>query len=463
MPQVLPPALASNGVGFGKNVLLSMNCQSIIKHKRYFCNYSENSLEFSERSCASMSPNTLSRYRGLEGRLKRMNILFYIGLAMSAGLLFSLIVKRMHLPNVTGYLVAGLLIGPSVLKLIPADRLVEIDIITTAALGFIAFSIGGEFKLSSIRGIGKNVIVITLFQSLLAACAVDTVLILCRFSVAESIMLGAIATATAPAATLMVVHQYRAKGELTGTLLPVVAMDDAVGLMVFSVSAAIAKTLSSGGEISMYTMLEKPLIEIGLSLLAGALLGLLVSFSMRFFHSRPNKMMICIAAVAIGVAASKRFDLSDLLVCMSIGAVFANLRDEALDVMGFCDDWTPPLFMLFFLISGAELNLTVLSSVGALGVIYILVRALGKYFGAYLGAVVVKAGPNIRKYLGITLLPQAGVAIGMAQMALSILPEYGSRIQAVVLAATLVYELIGPVATKIALTRAGEIQGGQNS
>ncbi|MDO4522966.1 MAG: cation:proton antiporter [Eubacteriales bacterium] len=386
-----------------------------------------------------------------------MSTLYYVGIAMIAGLIFSRIVKKIHLPNVTGYLVAGLLIGPSVLKWIPGEGLEDISIITTAALGFIAFSIGGEFKVSSIKAIGKNVIVITLFQSLLAAFAVDAVLLLCRFNAAEAIMLGAIATATAPAATLMVVRQYKAKGELTNTLLPVVAMDDAVGLMVFSVSVAIAKTLSAGEAVSVNTMLVKPLIEIALSLLSGGLLGLAISFSMRFFHSRANKLMICIAAVAIGVAVAQRFGLSDLLVCMAIGAVFINLREDALDVMGLCDNWTPPLFMLFFLISGADLNLEILTSVGVLGAIYIVVRAFGKYFGAYLGAVVVKASPNIRKYLGITLLPQAGVAIGMAQMALTLLPEYGDRIQAVVLAATLVYELLGPVATKIALTRAGEI------
>ena len=275
----------------------------------------------------------------------------------------------------------------------------------------------------------------------------------------ESIILGAIATATAPAATLMVVRQYKAKGELTNTLLPVVAMDDAVGLIVFAVSSAIADTLASGVQPSVYTMAVAPLIEIALSLLSGGLLGFLISLSMRFFHSRANKMCICIAGVVLGVAIAQQFGLSDLLVCMSVGAVFANLRNDALEVMDVCDGWTPPLFMLFFVISGAELDVGALPTVGLLGVLYIVVRSFGKYFGAYLGSVVVKASPNIRKYLGITLLPQAGVAIGMAQMVLTQLPQFGARIQAVVLSATLIYELVGPVATKIALTKAGEIQG----
>ena len=386
-----------------------------------------------------------------------MHTLFYLGIAMVAGLIFSRIVKKVRLPNVTGFLVAGLLIGPCCLKLVPSEALEGLNIITTVALGFIAFSIGGEFRIASIRAIGKNVIIITLFQSLLAAALVDIVLCVCGFNTSESIILGAIATATAPAATLMVVRQYKAKGELTNTLLPVVAMDDAVGLVVFSVSSAVASTLSSGGPVSVYSMAVKPLIEIVLSLVSGSLLGLLISVSMRFFHSRSNKLMICIAGVVLGEAVANQFGLSDLLVCMSVGAVFANLRDDALDVMDLCDGWTPPLFMLFFVISGAELDLAALPTVGVLGLIYIVVRALGKYFGAYLGAVVVKASPNIRRYLGITLLPQAGVAIGMAQMALATMPEFGARIQAVVLAATLIYELVGPVATKIALTKADEI------
>ena len=388
-----------------------------------------------------------------------MHTFFYLGIAMVAGLVLSRVVKKLRLPNVTGYLIAGLLIGPCVLGLVPQAALDKLNIITTIALGFIAFSIGGEFKLSSIRSIGKNVIIITLFQSIMAAALVDIVLCLCGFNVSESIILGAIATATAPAATLMVVRQYKAKGELTNTLLPVVAMDDAVGLIVFAVSSAIADTLASGVQPSVYTMGVAPLIEIALSLLSGGLLGFLISLSMRFFHSRANKMCICIAGVVLGVAIAQQFGLSDLLVCMSVGAVFANLRNDALEVMDVCDGWTPPLFMLFFVISGAELDVGALPTVGLLGVLYIVVRSFGKYFGAYLGSVVVKASPNIRKYLGITLLPQAGVAIGMAQMVLTQLPQFGARIQAVVLSATLIYELVGPVATKIALTKAGEIQG----
>ncbi len=376
---------------------------------------------------------------------------------MIAGLLLTRVVKLIRLPNVTGYLIAGLLIGPYCLKLLPAGAVESLDLITVVALGFIAFSIGGEFKLAHIRSIGGKAIVITVFQALCATILVDGVLLLCGFDAPLALVLGAIATATAPAATLLVVRQYRAKGEVTNTLLPVVAMDDAIGLMVFSLSMAVAQAISGGGAVSVSEMVFKPLLEIALSLLAGCALGALLALSMRFFHSRGSRLSLCIAAVILGVAVAKRFELSDLLVCMAVGGVFVNLRNDAIETLDLADGWTPPLFMLFFVISGAELDVSALPAVGLLGVLYLVARSLGKYFGAWLGATLVHAPHSIRKYLGAMLLPQAGVAIGMAQLALTQLPEYGTQIQAVALAATLIYELVGPVLTKLALVRAGEI------
>ncbi len=376
---------------------------------------------------------------------------------MAAGLLLTRVVKLVNLPNVTGYLIAGLLIGPYFLGAISKEAAEGLSIITTVALGFIAFSIGGEFKLDHIKQIGSKAITITVFQAMAAVLLVDVTLIAFGFELPVALTLGAIATATAPAATLMVVRQYKAKGEVTNTLLPVVAMDDAIGLMVFSISIAIASSISSGEQMGVVSMLIKPMLEIVMSLLTGAVIGFLVALCMRFFKSRANRLCICIAAVILGVGLAKRFELSDLLLCMAIGAVFVNMRDDAHNILDGTDAWTPPLFMLFFVISGAELDLAVLPAVGLLGILYLVARSLGKYFGAYLGATVVKASPNIRKYLGITLLPQAGVAIGMAQMAMSVLPEHGSQIQAVVLCATLVYELVGPVLTKMALIKCGEI------
>ena len=386
-------------------------------------------------------------------------MLLSMAAAIALGLLLTRIAKKINLPNVTAYLVAGLAVGPYCLNLFDQDALAGVAQITSVALGFIAFSIGGEFKWESLKRVGTKAVIITLFQALAALALVDIVLLVFGFDVPLSITLGAIATATAPAATLMVVRQYRAQGTMTNTLLSVVAMDDAVGLAAFSISLAIALSLTSGAAPTLYNMLISPLLEIMLSLVVGGLLGALLSFLMRFFRSRANRLSLMLAAVLAGVALADGYGLSSLLTCMAIGAAMVNLRDDSEMLVETIDRWTPPLFTLFFVISGAELDLHVLSTVGILGLLYILARSLGKYFGARVGASVVKSEPKIRKYLGLTLLPQAGVAIGMAQVVITKLPEYGAEIRAVVLCATLVYELIGPVITRIALERSGEIPG----
>lgn len=386
-----------------------------------------------------------------------MNILLSLALAMIVGLLLTRVVKLVHLPNVTGYLIAGLLIGPYVLNVFPSDSLESVGLISTVALGFIAFSIGNEFRFSHLKHIGKNAIIICLCQALLAVLLVDVTLLLAGFDAPLCLVLGAIATATAPAATLMVVRQYKAKGPITSTLLPVVAIDDAVGLIVFSVSLAIAQSLASGEAVTVMNTVVEPLLEIVLSLLVGAVIGVLVSVATKFFKSRANRLCICVAAVFLGVAIAEQFHLSSLLLCMCIGAGFVNTNKHAEPILEGTDRWTPPLFMIFFVISGAELDLAVLPTVGLLGVLYLIARSMGKYFGTFFGSLAVGADKNIRKYLGAALLPQAGVAIGMAQIIMNELPAYGSQVRAVILTATLIYELVGPMITKIVLTKAGEI------
>ncbi len=386
-----------------------------------------------------------------------MHTLLAIAIAMIAGLLFTRVAKLVKLPNVTGYLVAGLLIGPYCFRLISADTLEVLDIITVAALGFIAFSIGSEFKLSHIKAIGGKILIITACEAVGAVILVDLVVSLLGFPVPMALCLGAIAAATAPAATLLVVRQYRAKGELTSTLLPVVAMDDAIGLMAYAISVSIAKMIQNGEAFNLMSTLIAPLLEIILSLAVGGVIGLIVAISNRFFHSRANRLMICIAAVMLGVGIAQQFGLSHLLLCMAIGATYVNLRDDAIQTLEQAESWTPPLFMLFFVISGADLNVSVLPSLGLLGAVYIITRVVGKYFGAYIGCTISKTSPKIRKYLGLSLIPQAGVAIGIAQLVVKELPEYGASIQAVILCATLIYELIGPVITKYSLIKAGEI------
>lgn len=398
-----------------------------------------------------------------------------LGLAMIGGLAMSRLMKILHLPNVTGYLFAGLLIGPYLLPMIFGDgiHLLSLDAvhslspITDVALGFIAFSIGGEFKLTYIKKLGVRIIVITFVQAITTVLLVIGALLLVPNNsdmtrISMALLLGAIAAATAPAATLMVVRQYRAKGPVTDTLLPVVAFDDAIGLMIFSICFSLAKSLCSGVQITFTEAFLKPLLEIVFSIAIGAALGAILTLCMRFFHSRANRLSLMITAVVLGVAFSDLLDLSSLLVCMMIGALFANLRADALDILSGTEQWTPPLFMLFFVLSGAELDLSILPIVGIMGVVYLIARSVGKYFGAFLGSAISKSERTVRNYLGITLLPQAGVAIGMAQ-SVAVNPEMhaagiSSQIVAIVLFATLVYELIGPVLTKIALTRAGEIQ-----
>ena len=377
---------------------------------------------------------------------------------MIIALLMTRVMKKISLPNVTGYLIAGLIAGPYCLKLYNSENLDALSIITNVALGFIAFSIGGEFKLSSLKQLGAKMFVITVFEAVGASVLVITTLVLLKFPLTLALVLGAIASATAPAATLMVVRQYKAQGPVTSTLLPVVAIDDAVCLMLFSILSSVAKSLESEGGFNLYQTILKPIIEIVLSLVIGFVLGIILSIGTKFFKSRANRISLVVTAVFLGVGISDKFGLSSLLLCMAIGAALANYSPVSDPVMDGSERWTPPLFMLFFVISGAQFNFSVLKTVGAVGVIYILMRSFGKYFGAMLGCKIAGTEKTVRQYLGITLLPQAGVAIGMAQLSLTVVPEYGEQIRAVVLCATLVYELVGPLLTKLSLQKAGEFQ-----
>ncbi len=425
-----------------------------------------------------------------------MQILVTLSIAMLAGLLMSRLMKKLHLPAVTAYLVAGLLVGPYLLGAIDfsalgmpvshlgfsaadfglADGSVKNEafvILSDVALGFIAFAIGNEFRLSDLRAIGKQATVIGILQAVAATVLVDAALIALSFAMPEvltpsaAIILGAIATATAPAATLMVVRQYKAKGKLTDLLLPIVALDDAVGLVVFSISFGIARAMDEGA-VSLISVLVNPLLEVLLSLLLGAVMGYLFTLCEKFFHSGSKRMSLSITFVLLTVALSMlefhigeiHISFSSLLVCMMLGTVFCNLCDFSADIMDRADKWTAPLFVLFFVLSGAELRLDILASVAVLviGVVYIIARSLGKYYGAMFSAKLVGCDKNIQKYLGITLLPQAGVALGMSTIVLQTMGEEGVLIRNIVLFAVLIYELVGPLLTKIALTKAGDIK-----
>lgn len=408
-----------------------------------------------------------------------MQVLLALSIAMLAGLMMSRLTKLWNLPAVTAYLVAGVIIGPYVLGqlgipgigFISTEDVESYSVISNAALGFIAFSMGNEFRISSLKKTGRQAVVIAIFQALAATIAVDAALIAVHFLVPEqfplscAITLGAIATATAPAATLMVVKQYKAEGPLTQTLLPVVALDDVVGLIVFAISFGIAKALESG-HIDFISVLIEPIIEVVASLVLGTVIGLLFNFTEQFFHSRSKRMSISVTYVFLAVALSMlEFPIGDvtvsfssLLVCMMMGTVFCNLCDFSEELMDRMDRWTGPIMVLFFVISGAELQLSVFKNpiIVIVGLIYIIFRSLGKIEGAKLSAKFMKCEPAIQKYLGITLLPQAGVSLGMSLTAMS-LGEAGIIIRNISLFAVLIYELVGPLLTKIALEKAGEI------
>ena len=409
-----------------------------------------------------------------------MQALLSLSVALLAGLILSRAAKVLKLPAVTAYLIAGILIGPYLLGAFGVNGLgfvsmEDVDsysLICDVALGFIAFSIGNEFRLSTLKKNGKQATVIGIFQAVITTILVDAVLIGLHFimpdklSLPAAIVLGAIAAATAPAATLMVVRQYKAKGPLTDILLPIVALDDAVGLVLFAVSFGIAKALISGS-VDLISVIVEPILEVVLSIGLGFVMGQIFTFSERFFHSRSKRLSMSVAFVFLTVALSMlQFEVfgvhiafSSLLVCMMLGTVFCNECDFSEELMDRLDRWTAPLFILFFVLSGAELELSVFTdwAIVVIGVVYILARSVGKYLGAFSSAKAVKCDDHIVKYLGITLLPQAGVALGMAIKAAGLGPE-GEIVSNITLFAVLVYEIVGPSLTRISLLKAGEIQ-----
>ena len=409
-----------------------------------------------------------------------MQALLSLSIAIFSGLMLSRLAKLVQLPAVTAYLVAGIVVGPYCLGALGVPGLgftsmedVETySILCDVALGFIAFSIGNEFRLSQLKKIGRQATIVGIFQAVVTTLLVDAALIGLHFIIPDkfpieaAIVLGAIAAATAPAATLMVVKQYKAKGPLTDILLPVVALDDAVGLILFAISFGVAKALKSGS-VDAVSIIVEPLLEVVLSLALGIAMGVLFTFCERFFHSRSKRLSMSITFVLLTIALSMlKFEIagvhiafSSLLVCMMLGTVFCNFCDFSEELMDRVDRWTAPLFVLFFVLSGAELELSVFGDIVIvlIGIVYIIARSAGKYLGAFASARFSGCNDKIVKYLGITLLPQAGVALGMAMKSAELGPE-SLIISNITLFAVLIYELVGPALTKMSLLRAGEIQ-----
>ena len=405
--------------------------------------------------------------------------LISLAAALVGGLMLSRVTKLLNLPAVTAYLIAGLILGPFCIGKInipglgfsSLEQIEGLTIVTQTALGFIAFTIGNEFRVTQLKKMGSSAIVIGILQAVITTVVVDLILIglhLVRpdlISLPCAIALGAIASATAPAATLMVIRQYKADGPLTRLLMLVVAIDDAVGLLLFSASYGIATALAQG-QISIMAVIVEPILEILLSLVLGSIMGWFLSLIELFFHSSTERTTISVAFVLMTVGLSMtEFHIgpihccfSLLLVCMMAGTVFCNICKSSEDLMNRIDGWTMPLNILFFVISGAELDLEVLSHPVTIlvGMVYIIARSAGKYFGSSVSCTLTKQSKPITDNLGITLLPQAGVALGMALTVASLPDGYLAR--NVVLFAVLVYELIAPTLTKRSLVAVGEIQ-----
>ena len=425
-----------------------------------------------------------------------ISIFLYIACFLLVALLSTRLMKIIKLPNVTGFIITGIIMGPFVFGLLfnnfTYDNIDNSSIykfvnslswVSQVALGFIAFSIGTSFKRQTIKSVGKRVVVITILEALGASILVIASLFVLyaifpdKIKIELVLTLSAIAAATAPAATLMVIKQYRAEGPLVNTLLPVVALDDAAALILFAVLFQIATNLAGGGEFSFYAMLIKPLLEITISIAIGAVLGLVIVFMNKFFKSRNNRLVIVIFSIfaALGLYFLFKnewlggFELSSLLMCMMAGALYANLREDSYRTFDVLDRFTSPIYIFFFVLSGASLDLRVFFNeevllILGIAAVYIVSRVIGKWFGAFSGAALTKCEPQVKKYLGFALVPQAGVAISLATNAAKLFgenpatQETGALVMAIVLTSTLIYELIGPLAAKYALSKAGEIK-----
>lgn len=386
-----------------------------------------------------------------------LDALLSIAIVLFSGLLFGKLVTYLKLPNVTGYLIGGLIIGPSVLNILSTESIASLGLVSQIALGFIAFTIGLSFKATYLKRMGWTPVVIALFESTLAVLFVQTALLIAGFDLSMVLVLGAIAAATAPAATVMVIKQYKAKGPVTDTLLSVVAIDDAIALILFGFAAAIAQTLlGTNASSNLLMTILNPIWEIVFALLIGAVIGFLFKYVLKAFTTRGGRLSVLIGGVLLITGVAAQFGVSELLANMAGGMVLTNISIDAQRMDEMTDYITPPIYMMFFVISGARLQLSIIPTIGVVGIIYILFRVAGKITGAFIGAKIMKASKDVQKYLGPMLIPQAGVAIGLTTIAERLVPEHAAEITAVVLVGTLVYELVGPIITKISLEKAGE-------
>ncbi|WP_145972683.1 cation:proton antiporter [Acetobacterium woodii] len=386
------------------------------------------------------------------------NIILEVSLMLFSGILFGRLAKFFKMPNVTGYLIAGLLLGPSFINIIPTEMVDGFGIISDIALGFIAFSVGSQFDLNYFKKVGIAPIVIATAEALGAVILVTVVMILFGFDTKLAIMLGAIAAATAPAQTIMVINQYRAKGPLTSMLMSVVAIDDAIALIAFGFASTLVNVMNSAVQTNIFISILSPFYEVLISFILGGIAAILMKILFRWFKKPSNQICIVIAFILMTYWGADMVHGSPLLACMALGGVLVNIyRDRIESVLKTTDAFSPPIFMVFFVISGAGFQISALPAIGLIGILYVVMRVIGKMSGAWLGGKLTHQSDSICKYLGPTLMPQAGVALGLVVVASKIVPNYADQIQVIILCSTFIYSIVGPIAAKIALVKSGEI------
>lgn len=393
-----------------------------------------------------------------------LNLLLKICIVLLVGAMGGKVANLFKLPNVSGYLVAGLFLGPSFFHYVKSGDIETFSVISELALAIIAFSIGSEFIIKDMLKLGKSIMIITLAEVIGAVVIVFSVMyFIFNQPFAFSIVIASMSAATAPAATLLVIKQFNAKGPLTKTVLPVVALDDVFGIIAFGIAMSLAKLSVGNQQFSAFTMFSEPFIEIGGSIVLGLILGALLSLISKRAKGRDEMQIITLAAIGIATGLSTYLNLSPLLTCITMGTTLVNLVHKSKRIFDSVEDFASPVYVLFFTLAGASLDLSVLAAVGLMGLAYIVARAAGKMLGAWVGAKSVKADTAVRKYLGLTLLPQGGISIGLIVLVRQQLPEFATSISTIIMFSVLVYEISGPIFAKIALQKAGEIDGGKKA
>lgn len=380
-----------------------------------------------------------------------------LAIILLSGFLLTRLTKLLKLPNVTAYIFTGVLLGPFCLKIIPADMIESLGFVTDVALGFIAFGVGRYFLFHELKRNGINIMILTCCEALITAAVIILVMVFVfRQPLAFALLLGAIGSATAPASTIMTIRQYQAKGEFVNLILQVVALDDAVSILAFSVCAAIAEALVGQSALNLMVFIE-PILTNGLAVGLGCGCGLIMHKMITDKRSADNRLIIAVSMILVMSALCTALDVSPLLCCMAMGAAYLNLSKD-IELFDQVSSFTPPIMTIFFVVSGMNLNIPALQFVGLLGLGFFFFRILGKLIGSWIGCYLIQTPVSTRNTFGLALVPSAGVAIGLAALGQRILPgEYGTLLSTVILSTAILYEIVGPLCAKTALILSGSI------